>query len=41
MGGDLPFQFIELLRELFVGGHHLAQTHEGAHDVHAHLDGTR
>ena len=35
------FELHEATRELFVRGKHLAELHEGAHHVDAHLDGAR
>jgi hypothetical protein len=33
------FELLEAADEFLVGAEHLAQLHEGAHDVDAHLDG--
>ena len=36
---QLAFELVELASQVFVGGHELAQPHEGAHDGNVNLDG--
>ena len=39
MRADFSLQLVELLRQFFVAGHHVAQMNEGAYNHEADFDG--